>query len=259
VRLLCLPPASVPGPPAAPRGSSAQDGAAPGRVWARHLATGIKIPLTPIQLSAERLRRNFASAPPNAKALVDECTGAIITEVDALKNLVDEFAQFARLRGPKMAPADLNAIIAETARLYAGVLHASTVTLELQLAPDVPLVRVDAEQIRQVIINLVDNALEALGGAQAPTRPDGTAPRITLATARDDARQMLRVTVVDNGPGVPAADRDKLFMPYYSTKGRGSGLGLAIVRRIINEHGGLIEVGDALPSGTVFTIDLPVE
>jgi two-component system nitrogen regulation sensor histidine kinase NtrY len=226
---------------------------------ARRLAHEIKNPLTPIQLSAERLRRNFSTAPPNARALVDECTGAIITEVDALKNLVDEFAQFARLRGPKMAPADLNSIVADTARLYAGVLQASSVVLEQRLAPDVPLVRVDVEQIRQVIINLVDNALEALGGPAAAARPDGAPPTIVLATARDDARQMLRLTVVDNGPGVPAADRDKLFMPYYSTKGRGSGLGLAIVRRIINEHGGVIEVGDALPTGTVFTIDLPAE
>lgn len=226
---------------------------------ARRLAHEIKNPLTPIQLSAERLRRNFATAPPNARALVDECTGAIITEVDALKNLVDEFAQFARLRGPKMAPADLNAIIADTARLYAGVLQASSVVLEQHLAADVPLVRVDVEQIRQVIINLVDNALEAMGGPTAAARPDGTPPVIVLATERDEAHQMLRLTVVDNGPGVPAADRDKLFMPYYSTKGRGSGLGLAIVRRIINEHGGTIEVGDAVPTGTRFTIDLPVE
>jgi two-component system nitrogen regulation sensor histidine kinase NtrY len=226
---------------------------------ARRLAHEIKNPLTPIQLSAERLRRNFAAAPPNARALVEECTGAIITEVDALKNLVDEFAQFARLRGPKMAPADLNAIIADTVRLYAGVLQSSPVVLEQRLAPDVPLVRVDVDQIRQVIINLVDNALEALGGPGAAARSGGEPPTIVLATARDDAKEVLRLTVVDNGPGVPAADRDKLFMPYYSTKGRGSGLGLAIVRRIINEHGGAIEVGDAEPSGTVFTIDLPVE
>jgi len=226
---------------------------------ARRLAHEIKNPLTPIQLSAERLRRNLSTVSPDAKALVDECTGAIITEVDALKSLVDEFAQFARLRGPKMAPADLNAIIADVVRLYAGVLQSSRVVLDQQLAADAPLVRVDVEQIRQVIINLVDNALEALGGPSAPVRPDGAAPTIVLATARDEAQQILRFTVVDNGPGVPAADRDKLFMPYYSTKGRGSGLGLAIVQRIISEHGGKIDVGDATPSGTVFTIELPVE
>ena len=226
---------------------------------ARRLAHEIKNPLTPIQLSAERLRRNLATAAPDAKALVDECTGAIIAEVDALKSLVDEFAQFARLRGPKMAPADLNAIIADVVRLYAGVLHSSRVVVEQRLAPDAPLVRVDVEQIRQVIINLVDNALEALGGPGAPPRPDGSVPLIALFTERDEAREVLRFTVVDNGPGVPAADRDKLFMPYYSTKGRGSGLGLAIVQRIISEHGGKISVDDAKPTGTVFTVELPVE
>jgi len=145
---------------------------------ARRLAHEIKNPLTPIQLSAERLRRNLSTAAPDAKALVDECTGAIIAEVDALKSLVDEFAQFARLRGPKMAPADLNAIIADVVRLYAGVLHSSRVVVEQRLAADAPLVRVDVEQIRQVIINLVDNALEALGGPDAPPRPDGAAPLI---------------------------------------------------------------------------------
>ena len=226
---------------------------------ARRLAHEIKNPLTPIQLSAERLRRNLSAAAPDAKALVDECTGAIITEVDALKSLVDEFAQFARLRGPKMAPADLNAIIADVVRLYAGVLQSSRVVLEQRLMTDAPLVRVDVEQIRQVMINLVDNALEALGGPDAPLRPDGSVPLIALFTEKDEAQEVLRLTVVDNGPGVPAADRDKLFMPYYSTKGRGSGLGLAIVQRIISEHGGRIKVGDAEPTGTVFTIELPIE
>ena len=226
---------------------------------ARRLAHEIKNPLTPIQLSAERLRRKFANAPAADKALVDECTGAIVTQVDALKSLVDEFAQFARLRGPKMAPADLNAIIADVVRLYAGVLQSSLVVMEQRLTPDPPLVRVDVEQIRQVIINLIDNALEALGGPGAAHRPDGTVPTVTLSTGRDETQQLLRFKVVDNGPGVPSADRDKLFMPYYSTKGRGSGLGLAIVQRIISEHGGRIDVGDATPTGTVFTIELPVE
>ncbi|MSO49902.1 MAG: hypothetical protein EXQ49_08375, partial [Acidobacteria bacterium] len=226
---------------------------------ARRLAHEIKNPLTPIQLSAERLRRKFANAPAADKALVDECTGAIVTEVDALKSLVDEFAQFARLRGPKMAPADLNAIIADVVRLYAGVLQSSLVVMEQRLTPDPPLVRVDVEQMRQVIINLIDNALEALGGPGAAYRPDGTVPTVTLSTGRDETQQLLRFKVVDNGPGVLSADRDKLFMPYYSTKGRGSGLGLAIVQRIISEHGGRIDVGDATPTGTVFTIELSVE
>ena len=224
---------------------------------ARRLAHEIKNPLTPIQLSAERLRRHFAAAPASSRALVDECTGAIVAEVESLKGLVDEFAQFARLRGPRMLPADLNRLVGDTLRLYTGVLQFGHLRVEQRLEAGLPGVRLDLEQMRQVIINLVDNALEALGGPMAPVRPDGRPPTIVVATAHDVRNALVRVTISDNGPGVPAADRDKLFMPYYSTKGRGSGLGLAIVRRIIVEHGGGIEVGDAQPSGTMFVVELP--
>jgi two-component system nitrogen regulation sensor histidine kinase NtrY len=224
---------------------------------ARRLAHEIKNPLTPIQLSAERLRRNFSTAPPNARALVEECTGAIVTEVEALKSLVDEFAQFARLRGPRTVPTDLNRLVGETLTLYAGVLQQATLRIDSRLAPNLPLVRIDTEQIRQVIINLIDNAMEALGGPNAPSRPDGAPPAIVITTAHDRPNGLVRLVVTDNGPGVPTADREKLFMPYYSTKGRGSGLGLAIVRRIVAEHGGGIDVGDATPKGTVFTVELP--
>jgi two-component system nitrogen regulation sensor histidine kinase NtrY len=108
------------------------------------------------------------------------------------------------------------------------------------------------------VINLVDNAVEALGGATAPARPNGDAPLIVVETLLDAANGVVRLTVSDNGPGIPAEDRDKLFMPYYSTKRRGSGLGLAIVRRIIAEHGGSIEAANNTPTGTVFTVELPV-
>jgi nitrogen fixation/metabolism regulation signal transduction histidine kinase len=223
---------------------------------ARRLAHEIKNPLTPIQLSAERLRRHFARAPAPAQALVHECTDAIIVEVEALKGLVDEFAQFARLRGPRMLPVDFNHLVDDTLRLYAGVLQQGAVTLERDLAPLLPPVRADAEQIRQVIINLVDNALEALGGPAAAGH-DVAAPTIRVTTTYDQRNGVVRLVVADNGPGVPAADREKLFMPYYSTKGRGSGLGLAIVRRILVEHGGGIEADEAQPSGTRFTVELP--
>lgn len=224
---------------------------------ARRLAHEIKNPLTPIQLSAERLRRHFSGAVPATRVLVDECTDAIVTEVEALKGLVDEFAQFARLRGPRMLPTDLNHLIEDTLRLYNGVLQHASLRLERRLAPGLPAVRLDTEQIRQVIINLVDNAMEALGGPSGPARPDGQPPTIVVTTTADDRDGVVRLTVQDNGPGVPPADRDKLFMPYYSTKGRGSGLGLAIVRRIVVEHGGGIEVGEAGPSGTTFAVELP--
>ncbi len=222
---------------------------------ARRLAHEIKNPLTPIQLSAERLRRQLGSAPPSARALIEECTSTIVTEVDSLKALVDEFAQFARMPAPKAIPTDLNLVMAETLGLYNGLLKETV--LEQHLASDLPLVRIDAEQIRRVVINLIDNAVEALGGAAAGARPVDRIATIQVATQHDAGNGVARVTVSDNGPGIPPEDREKLFLPYYSTKRRGSGLGLAIVRRIIAEHGGAIDVADNIPSGTVFTIELP--
>ncbi len=196
---------------------------------ARRLAHEIKNPLTPIQLSAERLRRHFAGAAPPTWTLVDECTGAIVTEVEALKGLVDEFAQFARLRGPRMLPVDLNRLIDDTLQLYGGVLQQGTLHVERDLAPGLPPVRLDAEQIRQVIINLVDNAIEALGGPTAPPRPDGEPPTIRVATTFDDrngrgaagrdrqrsrraagrSRQAVHAVLLDQGPGQRPGARDR--------------------------------------------------
>jgi two-component system, NtrC family, nitrogen regulation sensor histidine kinase NtrY len=146
-------------------------------------------------------------------------------------------------------------VLTETLALYNGLF--SQITIERQFSPALPPVRLDVEQIRRVIINLVDNGIEAMGGMQAGPRPDGEPPRITIETQHDAANAVARIVISDNGPGVPAADREKLFMPYYSTKGRGSGLGLAIVRRIVAEHGGSIEVGDNAPQGSRFVIELP--
>src|SRR3954471_21856544 len=219
---------------------------------ARRLAHEIKNPLTPIQLCAERMRRHFTGAPEPVKALVDECTSTIVGEVESLKALVDEFAQFARMPAPKAVPCSLNAVLNETLSLYNGLFE--HIRLEKQFAAALPPVRLDVEQIRRVVINLVDNSVEALGGAQAPT---GDAPCITIETQHDAGNAVARIVVADNGPGVPAAEREKLFMPYYSTKGRGSGLGLAIVRRIVAEHGGSIEVGDNVPRGSRFVVELP--
>jgi two-component system, NtrC family, nitrogen regulation sensor histidine kinase NtrY len=222
---------------------------------ARRLAHEIKNPLTPIQLCAERMRRQFTSAPAPARALVEECTSTIVGEVESLKALVDEFAQFARMPAPRAAPADLNAALAETLALYNDLFR--EIRIERRFSPALPPVRVDLEQMRRVVINLVDNGVEALGGSAASTRPNGDSPAIVVETRHDPGNGVARILVSDNGPGISAADRDKLFMPYYSTKRRGSGLGLAIVRRIIAEHGGSIEVADNVPNGTVFTIELP--
>jgi two-component system nitrogen regulation sensor histidine kinase NtrY len=215
------------------------------REVARRLAHEIKNPLTPIQLCAERLRRHFSSAPPPARALVDECTETIVGEVESLKGLVDEFSQFARMPSPRTVPTDLPQLVAETLGLYDGIF--SDVRIVHQAAPHMPLVRLDPEQIRRVMINLVDNAVEAMDRHG----------EIVVETQADPAHAIARVVVADDGPGIPAAEREKLFLPYYSTKRRGSGLGLAIVRRIIAEHGGSIDVSDNTPRGTRFTIELP--
>lgn len=215
------------------------------REVARRLAHEIKNPLTPIQLCAERLRRHFAGGPSSAKELVDECTTTIVGEVESLKGLVDEFSQFARMPAPRTVPTDLEQLITETLSLYNGIF--AGVRIEQRFGAGVPLVRLDVEQIRRVIINLVDNAVEAMDRKG----------EIVVETQFDRPNGLARIVVADDGPGIPAAERDKLFLPYYSTKRRGSGLGLAIVRRIIAEHGGNIEVADNNPHGTRFTIELP--
>jgi len=215
------------------------------REVARRLAHEIKNPLTPIQLSAERISRHFASAPVATRAFVDECTSTIVSEVESLKGLVDEFSQFARMPAPKAVPTKVHELLDESLALYDGLF--ADVHFERRYAATLPLVRIDPEQLRRVVINLVDNAIEAM-------ERRGT---ITLETEHDPANSVVRIIVADNGPGIPIGDRDKLFMPYYSTKGRGSGLGLAIVRRIIAEHGGAVDVGDNAPQGTRFTIELP--
>jgi two-component system nitrogen regulation sensor histidine kinase NtrY len=223
---------------------------------ARRLAHEIKNPLTPIQLCAERMRRHFGSAPQPARDLVEECTATIVGEVESLKGLVDEFAQFARMPAPKAVPVDLRGMLAEALALYNGLFR--RIRIETRFDASLPLVRIDVEQVRRVVMNLVDNAVEALGGPAAGDRPGGEAPMIVVETRHDPGNGVARILVSDNGPGIPAADRDKLFMPYYSTKRRGSGLGLAIVRRIIVEHGGSIEVEDNDPAGTRFVIELPL-
>jgi two-component system, NtrC family, nitrogen regulation sensor histidine kinase NtrY len=216
------------------------------REVARRLAHEIKNPLTPIQLSAERMRRHFASAPDQTRSLVDECTTTIVGEVESLKGLVDEFSQFARMPAPRAVSTDLHALLTDALSLYNGIF--TEVEIRQRFAESLPRVSVDPEQIRRVVINLIDNAVEAMDQRGA----------IDIETEHDRVNNLVKVIVADNGPGIPAAEREKLFLPYYSTKRRGSGLGLAIVRRIVAEHGGSIEVTDNVPHGTRFAIELPV-
>jgi two-component system nitrogen regulation sensor histidine kinase NtrY len=215
------------------------------REVARRLAHEIKNPLTPIQLSAERMRRHLSSAPEPTKALVEECTGTIVTEVESLKALVDEFSQFARMPAPRATSTDLHDLLTDVVSLYQGIF--TNIGIRPCFAASLPKVSVDPEQIRRVMINLVDNAIEAM-------EQRGT---IEIETQHDPSNNLVRIIVADDGPGIPESERDKLFLPYYSTKRRGSGLGLAIVRRIVAEHGGSIDVTDNTPRGTRFAVELP--
>ncbi len=245
----------LPGPAGAPPGvvlvlddltplMRAQKVAAWGEV-ARKLAHEIKNPLTPIQLSAQRVRKAHLKGAPDFEKVLLECTGAIVEEVEALKNLVDEFAQFARLPAANLKPAALNEVVEQALSLYDGLY--GEVALERRLAPDLPPLRLDVDQMKRVLINLVDNAIEATGRSGS----------VVVSTEYDRALGRARLGVADDGPGIPAEDKDKLFVPHFSTKKRGSGLGLAIVSRIVQDHQGTIRVEDREPHGARFVVDLP--
>ncbi|HET7294987.1 MAG TPA: ATP-binding protein [Vicinamibacteria bacterium] len=222
----------------------AQKVAAWGEV-ARKLAHEIKNPLTPIQLSAQRIRKAHLKSAPDLGKIVTESTGAIVNEVDALKNLVDEFAQFARLPAVNLRPASLHEVVDQALSLYDGLF--ADVRLERRYAPDLPALRLDHDQMKRVLINLVDNAIEAVDKR-------GT---VTISTDYDRGAGRVRLGVADDGPGIPRQDREKLFVPSFSTKKRGSGLGLAIVSRIVQEHQGTVRVEENVPRGVRFVVELP--
>ena len=222
----------------------AQKVAAWGEV-ARKLAHEIKNPLTPIQLSAQRVRKAWLKSDPDFERVVTECTRAIVDEVDALKNLVDEFAQFARLPAANLQQVSLHDVIEQALSLYEGLFPG--IGLERRLAPDLPALRIDPDQMKRALINLVDNAVEAMEGK-------GT---IVVTTEYDRVEGRARLIVADDGPGVAPDDRERLFVPHFSTKKRGSGLGLAIVSRIVQEHLGAIRAEDNRPRGARFVVELP--
>ncbi len=213
---------------------------------ARRLAHEIKNPLTPIQLCTERLRRHFSDSKEETRRLVDECASTIVGEVESLKDLVAEFSQFARMPAPRISRTDLNQLLNETLLLYEGLFE--SVDFNKNFSNKLPNLMVDQKQIRRVVINLIDNAAEAMNRS-------GT---IGITTDHDTRKNLVNILVADNGPGIPASEREKLFLPYYSTKLRGSGLGLAIVNRIVMDHGGRINVSDNEPRGTKFLIELPL-
>jgi PAS domain S-box-containing protein len=219
---------------------------------AQRVAHEIKNPLTPIQLSVERLLRYLnrggsPSDPPELAKLVGECTTLIAREVGTLKTLVSEFSQFARFPVARLAPADPNSIVRRALDVFQGRLD--DVAIHADFAAALPLVKADDELLRQVIVNLIDNAAEAM--------EDSSARHLQIATRFRTDHDTVEITVADSGHGISPEDKEKLFLPYFSTKDRGTGLGLAIAGRIIAEHHGLMRVEDNVPVGTRFVIELP--
>jgi two-component system nitrogen regulation sensor histidine kinase NtrY len=210
---------------------------------ARRIAHEIKNPLTPIRLSAERLLRKHQQGDPALGRAIEEGVEIIVRQVVNLQGMVDEFSRYARMPRPQPAEVDLGRLVGETLNLYRGLKPG--VEIESSVAPEVATAWIDSEQIRRALINLLDNAVEA---TDAPGR-------VTVAAQREDGHVQIRVA--DTGRGIPPESKDKLFLPYFSTKGRGTGLGLAIVHRIVTDHQGTIRVEDNLPRGTVFTVELP--
>jgi two-component system nitrogen regulation sensor histidine kinase NtrY len=218
---------------------------------ARRLAHEIKNPLTPIQLSAERISRNVARLPgttPRVATVIQECVNAIVDEVSSLKHLVDEFVRFARLPTVSRVPQSMRDLIDRTLTLYEGRMEG--ITLSIDVPEDLPLILMDSMQMRRVLINLIDNALDALANESE------RALRIQCELVRDGT--MARLSFEDTGTGILNEDRERLFTPYFSTRKDGTGLGLSIASRIVADHGGYIGVEPNTPRGTRFVIELPV-
>jgi two-component system nitrogen regulation sensor histidine kinase NtrY len=215
------------------------------REVARRIAHEIKNPLTPIQLSAQRLRKRYLEKLVPDATVFDECTQTIVKQVDELKGMVNEFSNFARMPASKPTPSRLNEIIQETLILFQGVKK----QVHFEFIPDdLPMLNLDQDQMKRVMINLIKNSLAAIEN-------EGM---IRIQTSYDPTLQMVRLEVSDDGCGIHDEDKRRLFEPYFSTRKSGTGLGLTIVNAIISDHNGYIRVRDNKPKGTTFLIELPV-
>ena len=215
------------------------------REVARRIAHEIKNPLTPIQLSAQRLRRRYLEKLPEDGAVFDECTKTIVKQVEELKGMVNEFSNFARMPASQPTPNHLNELIRETLVLF----QEAHKEVRFEFIPhELPVLNIDRDQIKRVMINLIKNSLAAIDG-------EG---EVKIQTHYDPKLQIVRLEVSDDGCGIPDEDKGRLFEPYFSTKKSGTGLGLTIVNAIIADHNGYIRVRDNKPKGTTFLIELPV-
>ncbi len=211
---------------------------------ARRIAHEVKNPLTPIKLSAQRLRKKLANAlNEKQKSILDRCTETIISQTNELKRLVDEFSRFARMPAPVFKKANPEEILEEVISLYSE----SPVEIVLDIAPDLPSLSIDPEQIKRVFINIIDNAISV--------KPEG---RVDIKVYLDGSKKMMIFDIMDQGPGVKKQDMERIFEPYFTKKKGGTGLGLAIAKSIIEAHDGDISVEQNRPSGLIFHVALRI-
>jgi two-component system nitrogen regulation sensor histidine kinase NtrY len=212
---------------------------------AQRVAHEIKNPLTPIQLSAERIIKNLRKKEKKYQT-INEGAKTIVEEANTIKSLVDEFSNFARMPNIQLQSSNLHEILEQTVTLFKGIF--TKVVFDLSLSPDVPSsIQIDPEQMRRAFINLLDNAVEAMDKKG----------KIKIKTSFDKVNQRVGIEISDSGPGIPITEKDKLFLPHFSTKKKGTGLGLAIVNQVISEHSGTIEAENLRPHGARFVIQIP--
>jgi two-component system nitrogen regulation sensor histidine kinase NtrY len=226
------------------------------REVARRIAHEIKNPLTPIQLSAQRLRRRYAARLGGDGAVFEECTRTIIQQVDELKALVNEFSTFARMPAGAHTAQDLNRLIEETLVLFRE--GHREIGFAFDAAPDLPELEVDREGLKRALINLLDNAVAACGEATRRLGGPAEPARVEVSTRHDPRLGIVWLEIADNGCGMTPEVKARLFEPYFSTKPDGTGLGLAIVSAIVADHNGFIRVRDNVPRGSRFVMELPV-
>ncbi|MEC4684876.1 MAG: ATP-binding protein [Nitrospirota bacterium] len=215
-------------------------------VWqevARRMAHEIKNPLTPIKLSTERMLRKWKQGGEGFGRIIEQSSQTIIREVESLQKMVDEFARLGRMPRINKTHVDLRDLLDEVVSLYKGYGR----KIVLHFGEDIPPVWLDREQFRRALINLFDNAVKATGDGES----------IEVRVDLNKTRDVVKIELADKGAGIRDEDKEKLFLPYFSTSKGGTGLGLAIVHRIITEHGGIIRIADNEPKGTVFAIELP--
>ncbi|MDA8104487.1 MAG: ATP-binding protein, partial [Nitrospiraceae bacterium] len=213
---------------------------------ARRIAHEIKNPLTPIKLSTDHMIKKWQNKDEDFGLVFERSTKTISKEVESLKRLVNEFSRFGKMPEIKKAPVLISSILEGAISLYGDYKE-----LEISLLKDAqePLVEADSEQLKRVIINILDNAIQAMQNRG----------KITVEVRHYSAINRVYIDIADDGPGIPEEDKEKLFLPYFSTKRDGTGLGLAIAARVVAEHRGYLRVKDNKPAGTIFTIELPIK